>query len=273
MFIQAGVKKNAYSLVGDGVNPRQYAISVRRQETGGGSEWLHANVSTGSRVVVEGPRSMFSPDLGARKYMLVAAGIGVTPVLSHARAAARWGRQAEVIYIYRPNAAAHLDDLRNLDGKGFIKLYEAEGRQAGSALIRERFHVQPLGTHAYACGPSEMLESFRTAGINAGWSSERLHLERFDPPKQEPGKSFQVHVTSTGQTLTVEPSVSLLEKLLEAGHPIPNLCRQGVCGECKVQVKSGTIDHRDIVLSEDEKNANSSMLCCVSRGEEIEVDI
>ncbi len=97
LIVEAGQTRNAYSLVGDGVNPRHYEISVLRHGTGGGSAWLHANVKAGGTVRIAGPRSMFSADPTATRLLLVAAGIGVTPVLSHARAAARWGRPAEVI--------------------------------------------------------------------------------------------------------------------------------------------------------------------------------
>jgi ferredoxin-NADP reductase len=273
VVIQAGRKRNAYSLVGDGVNPRQYGISVLRHDTGGGSQWLHANLGVGSTVLVEGPRSMFSPDPTARKLLLVAAGIGVTPVLSHARAAARWGRAAEVIYIYRAGAAAHLDDLRTLAAEGRLDLFEAVGKEAGIELLRQRLRVQPLGTHAYACGPVDMLETYRREGLGAGWPSSRLHLERFEAPKQDPGREFRVKIASTGALLSVEPGVSLLQKLLDAGHNVANLCRQGVCGECKIPVRSGTVEHRDLVLSDEEKSTNTTMLCCVSRGTEIEVDL
>ena len=178
-----------------------------------------------------------------------------------------------MIYIYRPEAAAHLDDLRKLAAQGSLSLNEAHGRQAGLEVLHQRFQLQPLGTHAYACGPADMLESYRAAGLQAGWPVERLHLERFEAPKQEPGNAFGVSVASTGQRFTVEPGVSLLEKLLDAGHDVPNLCRQGVCGECRIPVRSGTVEHRDLVLSEEEKSTNTAMLCCVSRGEEIEVDL
>ncbi|RAM37752.1 PDR/VanB family oxidoreductase [Arthrobacter globiformis] len=273
LIIQAGGKRNAYSLVGDGVNPRHYGISVLRHGTGGGSQWLHANLGVGSTVLVEGPRSLFSPDPAARKVLLVAAGIGVTPVLSHARAAARWGRAAEAIYIYRSGAAAHLDDLRILAAEGHLDLHEAVGKQAGIELLRQRLHLQPLGTHAYACGPVDMLETYGAEGLRAGWPSNRLHVERFEAPKQDAGSAFRVKIASTGEFLSVGPGVSLLQKLLDAGHNVANLCRQGVCGECRIAVRSGTIEHRDLVLSEEEKSTNTTMLCCVSRGEEIEVDI
>ncbi|MDQ0689469.1 PDR/VanB family oxidoreductase [Arthrobacter sp. W4I7] len=273
LVVHAGDRRNAYSLVGDGINPRSYRISVLRQGTGGGSHWLHENLRTGSTVQIEGPRSMFSPDPSAKKLLLVAAGIGITPVLSHALAAARWDRPAEVIYIYRPGFAAHLDDLRELAYDGAIDLHEAHGRLAGIELMRRRFPLQPFGTHAYACGPLAMLDAYRTLGLEAGWPEERLHLERFEAPQREPGNEFTVKVSSTGELVTVPPGISLLERLLEAGHAIPNLCRQGVCGECRIPVRSGRVHHRDLVLNDEEKNAQTEMLCCVSRGEEIEVDL
>lgn len=273
LIIQAGDRRNAYSLTGDGVNPRRYEISVLRHETGGGSEWLHANVRVGGNVLVEGPRSMFAPNPVAKKLLLIAAGIGVTPVLSHALAAARWGRPAEVVYIYRPGSAAHLAELRTLAADYSMELYEAHGREPGLELIRQRLRRQPLGTHAYACGPAGMLDDYLALGRAAGWHDDRLHSERFQAPDLEPGDAFGVRIGSTGQRLTVQPGVSLLEKLLEAGLAVPNQCRQGVCGECRIPVRSGTIEHRDLVLSDEEKNAGTAMLCCVSRGQEIEVDL
>jgi ferredoxin-NADP reductase len=273
LIIQAGDKRNAYSLTGDGVNPRHYEISVLRHDTGGGSEWLHANVRVGGTVLVEGPRSMFAPNPVAKKLLLIAAGIGVTPALSHARAAVRWGRPVEVLYVYRPGSGAHVAELRALAASSSLELHEAHGREPGLELIRHRLHHQPLGTHAYACGPTDMLESYLAIGREEGWHAGRLHLERFQAPAQEPGDAFTARVISTGQTLMVEPGVSLLEVLLDAGLEVPNLCRQGVCGECRIPVRARTIEHRDHVLSDEEKSASSAMLCCVSRGQEIEVDL
>lgn len=272
----AKTARNTYSLVGDGINPRQYEISVLRSGAGAGSDWLHDTLEVGSTVTIEGPRSMFSPDPVSKKLLLVAAGIGVTPILSHARAAARWGRKAEVIYIHRPGFGAHLDELRQLADDGSIELYEAHSRDAGTALLRQRLRSQPLGTHAYACGPMAMLDNYIELGQEAGWPHERLHLERFEVPEQDPGTEFTATIASTGHSITVPPGVSLLERLLESGYAVPNLCRQGVCGECLIPVKSGAIEHRDYVLGDKEKSSNTAMLCCVSRaehGHEIEVDL
>jgi len=273
LIVTAGEKRNAYSLVADGVNPRSYGISVLRRGDGGGSDWLHDRVRPGATIEVEGPRSMFAPVLGQRHALLVAGGIGVTPVLSHARAIARSGGTADVVYSYRPGHAAHLDDLRALADRPGITLSEPTTVEETIALLAARFAAQPLGTHAYACGPITMLETYERLAAEAGWPRARVHLERFAAPEQDPGAPFTATVASTGAVIDVPAGVSLLQRLLEHGLAVPNLCRQGVCGECRVPVRGGALEHRDFVLSDDEKAAGDSMLCCVSRGRDIEVDL
>lgn len=273
LIITAGEHRNAYSLVDDGMFPTSYGISVLRRGEGGGSDWLHDNLVEGSRVEIEGPRSMFAPVLDQQHAVLIAGGIGVTPVLSHARAAARDGRSAEIIYSYRPGHAAHLDDLRELAERPDITLYEATSVEDTVATLTARLGAQPLGTHAYACGPAPLLDAYQQIAATLGWPTARVHLERFTAPEQDPGDPFSVRIASSGAVVDVPSGVSLLQRLLDSGVTVSNLCRQGVCGECRIPVRSGTITHRDFVLSDDEKAAGDSMLCCVSRGTDIEVDL
>ncbi|WP_332641981.1 PDR/VanB family oxidoreductase [Aeromicrobium sp.] len=276
LIVSAGEKRNAYSLVGDGLNPTTYGISVMRRGDGGGSDWLHDNVTAEDLLEVEGPRSMFAPILGQRHALLVAGGIGVTPVLSHARAISRAGGTADVIYSYRPGHAAHLEDLEVLAEQPGITLFAVTTVDETLALLTDRFADQPLGTHAYACGPMAMLESYQQLAATAGWPKARVHLERFAAPEQDPGSPFTATVASTGQTIDVPSGVSLLQRLVDHGVPVPSLCRQGVCGECRIPVRSGDIVHRDLVLSDEDKSRGDAMLCCVSRGSEgsnIEVEL
>lgn len=275
-----GPKRNAYSLTGDGVLPQTYAISVLRKggphPEASGSVWMHA-LEVGDLVEVEGPRSSFAPRHDQRHALLLAGGIGVTPVLSHARAALRWGGTAEVLYSYRPGHAAHLEDLRTLAREPGLVLREATTVEQTLALLTQRLADQPLGTHAYACGPPALLEAYRSIGRSGGWTDERLHLERFSAPALDPGSPFSVLVSSSGRRIGVAPGVSLLAALQEAGIAVPSLCRQGVCGECVVPVRSGAVEHRDLVLSDAERAAGDRMVSCVSRGSGtdvlIEVDL
>ena len=140
-------------------------------------------------------------------------------------------------------------------------------------MLTERLGAQPLGTHAYACGPAPLLETYQSVAAACGWPTARVHLERFTAPAQDPGDPFSVTLAGSGEVIDVPSGVSLLQRLLDHGLAVPNLCRQGVCGECRIPVRSGTITHRDFVLSDDEKAAGDAMLCCVSRGTDIEVEL
>lgn len=273
LIVTAGAHRNAYSLVDDGFLPDSYGVSVLRRGAGGGSEWLHDNVSEGAVLEVEGPRSMFAPVWNQRHMLLVAGGIGITPILSHLRSAVRRRTSAEVIYSYRAGAAAHLDELRELASHTGITLFEVSGAADTRRLLADRIHRQPLGTHAYACGPIAMLDAYVDAAATAGWPPSRVHLERFTAPAQDPGEPFTVTVASSGRRIDIPAGVSMLQGLLGNGVRVANLCRQGVCGECRVPVRSGDVEHRDFVLTDDERAAGDSMLCCVSRGHDIEVDL
>ncbi|WP_118914849.1 PDR/VanB family oxidoreductase [Mycobacterium shigaense] len=273
LIVSAGDKRNAYSLVGSGLNPDHYAISVMRRGEGGGSDWLHDNVCEGHLLEIEGPRALFAPVLNQHRALLIAGGIGVTPVLSHARAAALTGVPTEVLYSYRPGHQAHLDDLRGMAECDMITLHEATTVEQTVAILAELLAKQPLGTHAYACGPVGLLQAYQHLTAAAGWPAARVHLERFSAPVQDPGKPFSVTVTSTGQRIEVPAGVSLLQRLLDNGVEVPFLCRRGVCGECRIPVRSGVVEHRDYILTDEEKAESTAMLCCVSRGYDIEVDL
>lgn len=273
VIVNAGEFRNAYSLVGDGVNPAEYAISVLRRDAGGGSEWIHEFLKPGVEVEIEGPRSLFAPQYDQKHSLLVAGGIGITPILSHARALARWGGTADILYAYRPGFAAHVEELRALADSEKIWVFEANNREQAREMLSQLFADQRLGTHAYACGPIEMLDSYIELGERAGWPVGRLHLERFEAPELDPGEPFAARVVSRGITVDVPSGVSLLDALNEAGVAVPSLCRQGVCGECQISVSAGQIEHRDLVLGNDEKAAGNTMLCCVSRGKDLEVDL
>ena len=281
IIVTTGAGRNAYSLIDDGLFPTSYGISVLRKERpeaidptdGSGSCWLHDHLVEGAEIEIEGPRAMFAPITDQRHAFLLAGGIGVTPILSHAKAAIRDGITAEIVYSYRPGHAAHLDDLRALAQHPRITLHEAVTVAETRAVLTDRLARQPLGTHAYACGPAPLLDAYTELTAAAGWPTARVHLERFTAPEQEPGEPFTVTLAGSGVTIDVPSGVSLLERLLENGIPVNNLCRQGVCGECRIPVRAGTITHRDFVLSDEEKQAADSMLCCVSRGDDIEVNL
>ena len=242
-------RRNSYSLTGDGFRPSHHEISVRLGD--GGSRWMHA-LRSGDVVESDGPRSGFAPVLTARHHLLVAAGIGITPILSHARAARTWQRSAEIHYISRN--AAHAEDLR--------------GHRAHITGSRAEFWNgldltdQPLGTHLYVCGPAPFMDEVLDRASRAGWPRTRVHTERFGAAPAT-GEAFSVQLRATGTTVRVREGETLLDALEAAGSDVPSRCRKGVCGECVTPVLSGDVVHQDLCLADEERA--TSIAPCVSR--------
>ncbi|SFS70915.1 PDR/VanB family oxidoreductase [Saccharopolyspora flava] len=242
-----GSRRHAYSLTGDGFRPEHYEISVRLGS--GDSRWMH-RLAPGDVVETDGPRSGFAPVQTARHHLLVAAGIGVTPILSHVRAARLWQRSVEVHHVSRN--AVHAEDL------------------PGAHLTRSRAEFwrgldladQPLGTHLYVCGPVPFTDEVLARARAAGWPRTRIHTERFGV-LPAPGEPFTAHLRRTGATVPVGAGETLLEALESAGVEVAHRCRRGVCGECVTPFTAGEPLHRDLYLSEPE--TATSIAPCVSR--------
>lgn len=270
LVVECGGRSNAYSLLDDGAVSACYRISVLLCPDGtGGSRWIH-DLRVGTELAVSLPRSAFPPVAAGRHHLLIAAGIGVTPILSHARAAQRWGRSSTVLYRYRPGHGVHLAELRELCGTG---LEEFVDRTSFADRFAALLVTQPLGAQLYVCGPGPFTDQVLASAEAAGWPRERLHSERFSAADLGPGRAFSVRLTD-GRTLEVPTGESLLAVLERNGFNVPNRCRQGVCGECRIGVAGGRPEHRDYYLSEPERAANDSLMCCVSRGhDELELSL
>ncbi|MFE5708683.1 PDR/VanB family oxidoreductase [Rhodococcus koreensis] len=263
---------NAYSLTGSGSAPSEYTISVLLVEDGAGGSLAMHRLAVGDHVWVSRPRSAFAPAATARHHLLIAAGIGITPVLSHARYAAEWGTAASMIYVYRRGEGAHAAEVKELLGPA---LTECHDRDSFLKVLTERLTTQKLGTHLYVCGPVAFMDSVLGKARDLGWPEGLLHSEVFSAGELDAGEPFAVNLARSGIRLEVPAGISLLETLEKAGKSIPNMCRKGICGECTLPVLRGTPQHRDLYLSEKEKAENTTMMCCVSRSldEELELDL
>ncbi|WP_157265776.1 PDR/VanB family oxidoreductase [Azohydromonas aeria] len=260
------VLRNAYSLLGDPGRRDAWRIAVRRQpDSRGGSAWLHDHARAGQRLGLTPPMNLFALVRTARRHLLVAGGIGITPILSQVRELARLGADFEVHYAWRsPAHAAYRDELEALAGARVRHFDASRGERLDfPTLLAE----QPLGTHLYVCGPASMVEDALAAGAALGWPATSLHSERFLAPAG--GQPFDVRLARSGLRLTVPAEMSLLEALERHGAAVNSLCRGGACGQCETAVleADGELLHRDLYLGEAERRAGRSILPCVSRFE------
>ncbi|MGI8312793.1 PDR/VanB family oxidoreductase [Saccharopolyspora hattusasensis] len=258
-----------YSLCGDPANQSVWQIGVFREPDGrGGSAFLHDQVRAGDQLDVRGPRNNFEL-LPAARYVFIAGGIGVTPLLPMARAATRTGTEWEFHYGGRSRASmAFLDALDALqleNGHAAQVTYYAQD-EVGLIDLKSILAQPRPDTLIYCCGPEPLLEAVERSC--AQWPSGTLHVERFAPKESgEPMLSgtFEVELAASGMTLKVPPETSILEVVREAGVSVASSCQEGTCGTCETRVLEGAIDHRDSLLSPEEQAGNDTMFICVSR--------
>ncbi len=256
--------RNAYSLMGDPLERDCYRIAVRRHaQSRGGSRLLHDSVQAGARLAISHPLNLFPLARLGRRHLLIAGGIGVTPILAHARDLVRLGAPFEVHYAYRsPEQSAFADVLEALAGQRLHRYCSARGERIDqTALLAD----QPLGTHLYVCGPGPLIDGVRAAARALGWSASHIHSEQFLAPP--PGSAFEAMLARSGKTVAVAPETSLLEAIEQAGVIAPQSCRGGACGQCETEVleAEGRIEHHDVFLSAAERASGRKIMLCVSR--------
>lgn len=261
-------RANAYSLIDldrSSAAPREYVIAIRRDDAGaGGSKFMHG-LAEGDHLSAHGPQNDFALDDGAAPVLLLAGGIGITPLISMATALASGARDWRMHYAARSaDAAAYAQILQDRHADR-VALHHDD--IAGAPLpVADLIAGLAPGAHIYVCGPRPMIEATRHAAEAAGIGSDRIHTELFDAPVQQAGDtSFEVEIASTGQVFTVPPDRTIIDVLEENGIDIVYDCQRGDCGICQTTVLEGIPDHRDVVLSDAERQAGNVMQICVSR--------
>lgn len=255
-----------YSLCGDPQQAGTYEIAVLREEhSRGGSAWVHSQLQPGMQVQVRGPRNHFVLDEGARHLILVAGGIGITPIAAMAARAKALGIPYEIHYSARQRKRmALLESLQALHGERLHVYAGEEGRRADYGALLAA--VRP-GAQIYACGPQRMLDGLEQASRH--WPEDSLRVEHFSTTlgALDPGKEhgFEVELRESGITLQVRSDQTLLDALRGANIDIESDCREGLCGSCEVPVLAGDVDHRDMVLTRSERAACTKMMSCCSR--------
>jgi ferredoxin-NADP reductase len=253
-----------YSLCGDPNDRSVWRIGVLREPQGrGGSEHVHEALVEGVEVDVRGPRNNFEL-VDSPKYLFVAGGIGITPILPMLTAAEAAGADWELHYGGRSRRSmAFLEALEDATGNQ-VTLHPQD--EVGLIDLPKILGTPRPGTLVYTCGPEPLLKAVEQHC--ATWPEGSLHLERFSPKEQgEPvlADAFEVELATSGLTLTVPPDRSILEVVEEAGIPVLSSCQEGTCGTCETPVLEGEVDHRDSLLTPAEQAANDTMFICVSR--------
>lgn len=255
---------NPYSLMSDPADLSTYAISVRRDDEGrGGSLFLHQKVSEGDEMTITYPVNLFSLDLRARKHIFFAGGIGITPFLSMIGQLEQSNGNWELHYSVRSESLGSYVDILQTKFPTKVHVYYDDQKQA--IPLSDLLDGQPLGAHAYVCGPKGMIGWVHDTASAKGWPDAQVHSEEFLAP--EPGKPFEVRLCQSDKTITVGEHESLLEAMEREGVNAPFLCRGGSCGQCETEVlkADGEFLHRDHWLEEDEAAEGKKIMPCVSR--------
>ena len=256
-----------YSIMEPGAAPDCYRIGVlRERESRGGSAWVCDELAAGDRLSISGPRNHFALDESADAYVLVAGGIGITPLVAMARRLAELGRPVELHYLVRERArAAFLDELESILPADALHLHvDGEGAEPDLAAIAGR---PTDGRQLYACGPGGLLDAIRA--VTADWPAGHVHFEQFSNAAARDGagagEACAIELRRSGVQFTLEAGETLLEALHRHDIDVPCACQEGVCGTCAVDIVEGEVDHRDALQDEDEKAGNAVMFVCVSR--------
>jgi dimethylamine monooxygenase subunit B len=257
---------NPYSLMSNPADVSGYEISVRRDDAGrGGSLFMHRHLRPGMDIVISHPMNLFSLDTRAKKHLMIAGGIGITPFLAQIKQLQNFGGKFELHYSARSKPlGAYMDDLER-DHAERVHFYYDDQKQVIDLL--RILSTQPIGTHLYVCGPKGMINWVLSTASTMGWPAKALHHEEFIAPAT--GKSFTVTLATSKKTITVGTTQSLLEAIEAAGVDAPYLCRGGACGQCETNVlaSDGTLLHRDIWLTPEDHAAGQKIMPCVSRFE------
>ena len=261
-----------YSLCGDPADLSHYRVAIRAVSGGLSSQFVHRKLRPGELLTISLPRNNF-PLADADRYLFIAGGIGITPLLPMMRAATARRKPWTLLYCNRhDDEAPFLDEIRALGGD--VSLHSSA---TGTRLdVAQRLATVQDDTLVYCCGPERLMLAVEEA--TTAWPEGTVRFEWFAPrsrPADETSGSFEVVCEASGVTLTVPADKTVLATLNDAGIAVPCSCEQGICGTCEVRVIAGEVDHRDSIQSQAERAANQSMMVCVSRarGSRLVLDI
>jgi len=259
---------NAYSLMSSPEALGTYQIGVRRETPSkGGSAFLHDRVKEGDLLDITTPNNLFALSDDARHHVLIAGGIGITPFMSQMHELGRRGASHELHYAFRgPEHGAFSQELEELAGQssGAVRFYvDSLGQQLDLGGL---FGGLTGGAHVYVCGPAGLIEAVRKAAQAACVDPGRVHWEQFAATASANDGAFTVVLAKSGKSVEVGAGESILKAIeRDSAVQVECLCREGVCGTCETRILEGEAEHLDQYLSNAEKDAQQTMMICVSR--------
>lgn len=272
-----GGPERCYSLCNDPAETHRYQIAVHRDpQSRGGSHGMHARVAVGDRLVVSTPANHFPLDEAAPHTLLIAGGIGITPLLAMAWRLHAIGASWSLHHAARSAAhCAFLDALRHSPFKQRVQLHLDDGSHEGLLDVPALIAASKPGTHIYVCGPAGLIDHVLTAGREAGWPAARLHHERFTSAPLEPGinRAFRLVLARSGLSLNVPADRSAASVVQAAGIALPTSCEQGMCGTCLTDVLDGEVDHRDECLDDADRTRCFTPCCSRALSDTLTVDL
>ena len=258
-----------YSLCNDPKEAHRYQIAVLRDPaTRGGSQAVHDRVNAGDVLQISAPKNHFGLAHDARKHLLMAGGIGVTPILCMAERLAHTGADFQMHYATRaPERTAFRARIAASGFADRVQFHYDNGEAAQKLDMQVVLAKPEQGTHLYVCGPKGFMDAVLGSARAQGWPESQLHYEFFgaEVAKSDSDASFEIKLASSGRIIVVPKDKTITKALAEAGVDIMMSCEQGVCGTCLTTVIEGTPDHKDSYLTPEEQAANDQFLPCCSR--------
>ncbi|KWT97678.1 MULTISPECIES: PDR/VanB family oxidoreductase [unclassified Variovorax] len=268
VHLPGGITRS-YSLFNDPSEGHRYLISVLRTVTSrGGSSAMHELVNEGDVLEISAPRNHFALASDARRHLLIAGGIGVTPILCMAQRLAALQSSFDLHYCTRSVESTAFRALIAASpalGKN-VSFHFDDGAPEQQLDLKALLHPEQ-GTHLYVCGPAGFMEAVLSTARLQGWDEAALHYEYFSAgdAMAGPGSAFDVQLASSGRVIKVDSNLTVVQALQAAGVGITVSCEQGICGACLTRVIEGIPDHRDFYLTPDEQAANDQFTPCCSR--------
>lgn len=259
----------SYSLCNPSSDSQRYVVGVLNdRKSRGGSRYVHQQLRVGSTLPISSPRNNFQLDENAQRSVLVAGGIGVTPIWSMLQRLTAIGRSVELVYCARSRKeAAFCDGIEALAREHSVPVTWHFDDQVGAppdltALLANKGD----NSHYYCCGPIPMLDAFERSCEQLGYAN--VHIERFAAvhvPAPSATQSYVVECAKSGKSIEVPPGKTILDSLIDAGLKPDHSCKEGVCGACEIAVIEGEVEHLDGILTKAERESNKTMMICVSR--------